>query len=96
MRPLLNVFLFGNEVHCGQLLKFAPTVDGVLHIGSNIKHKKVRVAETNNKRSTQGVLRTFCTWATSKAGAQTISKDTASKVRCGHDPAKTPAYDRVA
>ena len=37
---------------------FAPTMYGLLHSGSNTRHKIVRVGETNNKRSTQCVLRT--------------------------------------
>ena len=38
------------------------------HSGSNTRHKKVRVGETNNKCSTQCVLRTLYTCAASKGG----------------------------
>ena len=47
-------------------LVFAPTMYGLLHSGSNTRHKKVRVGETNNKRSTQCSLRALYPWYTPK------------------------------
>ena len=48
---------------------FAPAMYGLLHSGSNTRHKNVRVGETNNKRSTQCSLRELYICTASKGGA---------------------------